>query len=350
MAPIHSKICTINSSPYFFSATRKREKAQPTLVELVAPSPPHRVGEAQPTVTRVFNKRALKQVLLSPFLRSSLLTLVWLQGQAAPEEASQHSYWCCAFDHSFVNPWSIPAHRSEDTMDLDDESSLPSLTPSPPSSPSLVPTTPPAVVHARTSLIQETRPPILRNNPPASSSGRSAAPLTRSASRTSVKSATKSSKKHIEEDILKRLEESGGIVTRYGEQRVYVLIKAKDGDPVFIRDNRVTSTTERDIVTYFWESFTMNSLRQPPDLSSYVDLCAGDIYCNKICSSDKSSLPTVQLWIWTVDNKGDGSWKRATEGEQRDDGRRLTITPQRQQPSWVSHHWALKQLRNPKGR
>lgn len=60
MAPTHSKLCTPNPSPYIASATRRREKGRPTVIELVAPSPPCRVRGVQLSVLRVFNMRALK--------------------------------------------------------------------------------------------------------------------------------------------------------------------------------------------------------------------------------------------------------------------------------------------------
>ena len=99
-------------------------------------------------------------------------------------------------------------------------------------------------------------------------------------------------------------------------------------------------------MTYFWESFTAIPLGQPPDLAAYNDLAIGDIYCNIV----RGDIEAVQLWIWTMGSDGTGYWKRAREGDVREDGRRLTITPKRQQPSWVSPTWGVKQLRNAKAR
>lgn len=50
------------------------------------------------------------------------------------------------------------------------------------------------------------------------------------------------------------------------------------------------------------------------------------------------------------DGKGVEYWKRAREGDTREDGRRLTISPKRQQPGWVSPDWGVKVLRNPNAR
>lgn len=99
------------------------------------------------------------------------------------------------------------------------------------------------------------------------------------------------------------------------------------------------------MVTYFWESFTAVPLHHPPDLSSYPTLTAGDIFCNHVRDGSRA----VQLWIWTIGD-GVGSWKRVREGDVREDGRRLTVTPKRQQPSWVSPTWGEKQLRSQQAR
>ncbi len=142
-------------------------------------------------------------------------------------------------------------------------------------------------------------------------------------------------------------------MTRYGEQvspSCYLrftekLMCQQDGEPIFIRDKKNTSTIEPDIWTYFWESFTAVPLLQPTNLTSHADLAIGDVYCNHVRGAAKP-----QLWIWTAGADGEGLWKRASEGDMREDGRRLTVTPKRKQPSWVLPGWAVKQLRNGKGR
>lgn len=97
---------------------------------------------------------------------------------------------------------------------------------------------------------------------------------------------------------------------------------------------------------WFWESFTLEPLGHPPDLTSYSDLTLGDLYFN-VVKGDRSSF---QLWSWVRDGKGVEYWKRAREGDTREDGRRLTISPKRQQPGWVSPDWGVKVLRNPNAR
>lgn len=120
----------------------------------------------------------------------------------------------------------------------------------------------------------------------------------------------------------------------------------QEGEPIYIRDYRVTSTTEPDILTWYWESFTSAPLRHPPDLTSYSDLAFGDIFCNIVTGDNDFA----QLWIWTAVGDGSGQWKKAKEGDLREDGRRLTVTPKHLKPSWVSPDWGIKVLRNQKSR
>ncbi|KAI0742324.1 hypothetical protein C8Q80DRAFT_1273016 [Daedaleopsis nitida] len=314
MAPVHTNLCSPNPSPYIFSAVRRREKGRPTLLELVAPSPPRRLRGLQLTVTRVFNKRPKKGK--EPLKRRGSIT-------GPSRRAGTPS--------ATPSPKVVQTPQRDPSMDIDDddqESSLTSLSPSPPPTPA----TSVAIARARASAGSGALPSILRTKTPQRP-GRSAVPLTRSSSRGSVKSGSKRGKKSsVEEEIQRRLEASGGIVTRYGEQ---------DGDPIFIRDSRVTSTTEPDVLTHFWESFSLIPLRQPPDLSSHPDLVFGDVYCNIV----KGNVPTVQLWHWTREAGSDGVWQKVKEGYQREDGRQLSITPTRHQPSWVSQEWYRKQLK-----
>ncbi|RDX47413.1 hypothetical protein OH76DRAFT_1484767 [Lentinus brumalis] len=202
---------------------------------------------------------------------------------------------------------------------------------SPSSSPPPISHIPTVVARARS---PESVPPSASTAPPSSTQPpRPAVRLTRSASRSSLQNSSKIGSRSLAASIEARLKPNGSIITRFGEQ---------DGEPIFIREDRVTSTTEPDVVTYFWESFTTTPLRQPPTLTMYPDLTVGDVYCNHV----KGEVKATQLWIWTMGSDGSAYWKRAREGDVREDGRRLTVTPKRKQPSWVSKNWGVKQLRN----
>ncbi|KAI0738550.1 hypothetical protein C8Q80DRAFT_1275522 [Daedaleopsis nitida] len=321
MAPTHTKLCSPNPSPYMFSAMRRREKALPTVVELAAPSPPRRMPDVQLTVLRVFKKRVNKRTSLrshetATCASTSTTTSTTRRGETSPSR----------------DPPTEPAiiNHGSPSGNLP-----PSQLPSRSTSPVIV------RAHSPAPSGPSPTPIILQREQPTTSTtskpGRPTTALGMSASRGSITSTSRGSKMDIVEEIKHRLEAFGGIVTRYGEQ---------DGEPIFIKESRVTSTTEPDVVTHFWESFTSAPLDQPPDLSSYPDLAVGDVYCNIV----KAAPPSVQMWLWTSDTNGTTGWKRAKEGTQREDGQRLTITPTRQQPSWVSSQWGVKQLHNPKKR
>ncbi|RPD60322.1 hypothetical protein L226DRAFT_577049 [Lentinus tigrinus ALCF2SS1-7] len=291
MAPAHSKLRSSPPSSYIFSAAMTADGLRPTVIECVAPSPPRRVRGVELTITRVFKTpgvslKRFKDAASPSFTRSatpgSAQRLSTPAPEAAPAGVSQPS-------SSAVPSVVSRARGSVDTPGL----------------------------HATTSSIS-TR-------------------ITRSASYAAIKGSSKLGRRSSMAAIDSRLDPDGAIVTRYGEQ---------DGEPIFIRQERVTSTTEPEVVTYFWESFTAVPLCQPPDLTAHPDLTAGDLYSNIVRGESKS----VQLWMWTVDAEGAGAWKRVREGDVREDGRRLTVTPKRQQPSWVSPNWGVKQLRNQRAR
>ncbi|KAJ3005289.1 hypothetical protein NUW54_g4404 [Trametes sanguinea] len=116
------------------------------------------------------------------------------------------------------------------------------------------------------------------------------------------------------------------IWTRFGMQ---------NGEPVFIRQWRNSSTIDKDCITYWWESSSRTPLQEPPDLSDRPDLALGDLYCNRVAGID-----VPQLWIWTTDG-----WKTIAEGDVREsDHRRLSITPKKKLPSWVKAEWCIKQM------
>lgn len=99
-------------------------------------------------------------------------------------------------------------------------------------------------------------------------------------------------------------------------------------------------------MTNYWESFTSKPIAHPPDLSCYPDLIVGDLYSNVVLSEtcEREDALGVQLWVWTQGPDGSCLWKRAREGDVRDDGRRLIVTPKKKEPSWVSRNWGVKQL------
>lgn len=50
------------------------------------------------------------------------------------------------------------------------------------------------------------------------------------------------------------------------------------------------------------------------------------------------------MWIWTKDGSKIAFWKVTKEGDVREDGRRLSITPKLGLPSWVKPEWCMRQM------
>ncbi|KAI0083221.1 hypothetical protein BDY19DRAFT_998747 [Irpex rosettiformis] len=86
----------------------------------------------------------------------------------------------------------------------------------------------------------------------------------------------------------------------------------------------------------WFESSSGTLIAHPPDFSSRGDVELEDVFIHKV-------KDTYQLWIWEKDSTGQVVWKRVWLGYPRpSDGRKLTVTPTRKEPSWVSEQWASK--------
>lgn len=75
----------------------------------------------------------------------------------------------------------------------------------------------------------------------------------------------------------------------------------------------------------------------PPDLTSRSDLTIGDLFYNRLSNAG-------QIWMWTRQTNGHLVWKLLPFNYEREDGMRLSLTPRRRDPSWVSEKWAKTNL------
>ena len=91
---------------------------------------------------------------------------------------------------------------------------------------------------------------------------------------------------------------------------------SQNGSATFVRRDRTSSSTDRDCVTSYYESFSLEEIHTPPDLSDDPQLEEGDVYINTVYDSGAS-----QMWIWTKDGGKLAFWKAAREGDIREDGR-----------------------------
>ena len=73
----------------------------------------------------------------------------------------------------------------------------------------------------------------------------------------------------------------------------------------------------------------------PSKLSEHPDLKDGDVYMHR---TPRDS----QLWMWEAERK---AWTEIDEYYKRSDGRYITFTDKRRDPSWVSASWATRKMR-----
>ncbi|KAI0351501.1 hypothetical protein OH77DRAFT_1429563 [Trametes cingulata] len=87
--------------------------------------------------------------------------------------------------------------------------------------------------------------------------------------------------------------------------------------------------------TWWFETRSDQPIPYPPDLTRQGDLQLGDLFLHRYGDQH-------QLWHW-VDETGEGPrWKSVHVGSRRADGRRLTLTPKKKQPSWVGEKWFIR--------
>ncbi len=93
------------------------------------------------------------------------------------------------------------------------------------------------------------------------------------------------------------------------------------------------------IVTYWFEIEGEQPIEAPPDISSQGDLQPGDLFYYRNIVNGKRS----QIWIWIADEiMMEHIWKPVKIGYQRTDGRRLTLTEKRKNPSWIGEKWFVR--------
>ncbi|OJT09928.1 hypothetical protein TRAPUB_13595 [Trametes pubescens] len=83
----------------------------------------------------------------------------------------------------------------------------------------------------------------------------------------------------------------------------------------------------------FFQSEATFLLTGFPDPSSCRGLHFGDVFLH---TATRFSPPKYQLWLWTTDGDGCAIWNPVAVGHTRDDGKRLTLSPETKSLSWVT--------------
>ncbi|OJT02571.1 hypothetical protein TRAPUB_6893 [Trametes pubescens] len=298
MAPLRRR-----NSSFRFAASVPLNPDGITEVRFRLPSAPWRIRSVQPTISRVFKKRP---VSLRRLKRSVL------QKEAEADSESD--------DEIYASDGTLPALA----MDVD-------RSPSPVASASAATSTefanidlnnPPRPISRkgkdRELVLYPSVPSGVHDRKSPAPTSASTARLTRTLSRASISEESRGSSVAPPESRGRTL------WTRWGE---------KDGEPIFVRRNPGKG------ITAWWEAFSTAPLRVPPDLSNKRDLALGDVFCNHIPGTE-----SPKLWVWASSKHQSPHWKSLAEGDAREDGKRLYITPKRQDPSWVEAEWCYKQI------
>ncbi|OSD03009.1 hypothetical protein PYCCODRAFT_1467317 [Trametes coccinea BRFM310] len=95
------------------------------------------------------------------------------------------------------------------------------------------------------------------------------------------------------------------------------------------------------IETTWFEISGVDPIQYPPDFVAQPVLEPGDLFYYR--------HPTIasrsQLWILVANAQGEPHWKAAHVGIRREkDGRRLTLSPKKKNPSWVAVKWYQRRL------
>ena len=91
--------------------------------------------------------------------------------------------------------------------------------------------------------------------------------------------------------------------------------------------------------TYWFETAGTDRLAGPPLIHHSCGLKRGDIFFHKLPDG-------WQLWLRNGDESAvEDVWTEVDIGYIREDGRKLTVTPTIQAPSWVGGDWGTKKVR-----
>ncbi|KAI0715881.1 hypothetical protein C8T65DRAFT_738319 [Cerioporus squamosus] len=99
---------------------------------------------------------------------------------------------------------------------------------------------------------------------------------------------------------------------------------ALTGSPIRWRERKVGGGT------FYWEpeKIALQLIHAPPDLTGNPKLALGDLFFYQ-------TLTRYKFWIWTLEDSEKPYWKAIRYGFQREDGRRLIVTPAQRKPGWV---------------
>ena len=103
-----------------------------------------------------------------------------------------------------------------------------------------------------------------------------------------------------------------------------------------IRANHRQGPSERHYTSWF-DTESSHPISVPPPLHPSCGLQQGDLFLHRTPIEQ-------QLWLRVSDEEHGETWKPVGPGYEREDGRKLTITPKMKIPSWVGRDWGARRV------
>ncbi|KAJ8463966.1 hypothetical protein ONZ51_g9904 [Trametes cubensis] len=116
---------------------------------------------------------------------------------------------------------------------------------------------------------------------------------------------------------------------------------ANSNDRIFTEDDGVSTSLpyyKRELKphTAWFGSKGTQKISQPPIMCNQHEVRVGDVFRHL-------APDAVQLWLWEA-AQGEARWRRVHCGFQREDGRYLSVTEKKKEPSWVCSEWCYKRI------
>ncbi|KAI0375841.1 hypothetical protein BV20DRAFT_976327 [Pilatotrama ljubarskyi] len=86
----------------------------------------------------------------------------------------------------------------------------------------------------------------------------------------------------------------------------------------------------------YFKSEASHLMTSPPDASECRRLQVGDVFVH---AAKGFNPPKHQVWLWTPSDDGSAYWRPIALGYVRDDGKRLNLSAQKKDPSWVTEKY-----------
>ncbi|OJT15121.1 Spindle pole body-associated protein sad1 [Trametes pubescens] len=155
--------------------------------------------------------------------------------------------------------------------------------------------------------------------------------ITRLASRSSMSSVANDAARDAREDSL--YPQSDGTPARSSSRVSFATDDVSSDDDT--RSESDLPYVKRNIKAWF-ETQSAVKILSPPLLQNQLHIRVGDVFCHKTPRS-------IQFWLSEV-RQGAQAWRAVRMGQERADGRYLSVSEKKLEPSWVCQEWCQKRM------